>query len=273
MQHSQFEVFGDGDFSGPTVTVLRAHEDPGARGQRIATSLGASMTVFVLPPRRDDCAWRLRMFTPNRELPLSTKGAFAAAASLGLDEVVFEQGVIAVGVRRDGDRYAMTVTRPVINGRPVEDRALAASAFGLDVSDLADGLPVQSASCGWLTVQVPVRDADALARAAIHPGPWQRMIEKAKPVGAVLFVPTAEGPVRARVLVPRASDDAGSGLALASTAVWLVRFGVRPAGPAQGFSFEQGGARVEVTVEGDASRDDAVTVYGRCRRVGDGAFA
>lgn len=276
---SLVEVFAQAPLDGATVAVVRASHDPGPRAQRIAASLGASATVFVLPPRRDDCEHRLRVLTPWRELPLSAKGAFAAAAALGLDRAVaFEQGVIRTVVSPaempDGAMgWALPVSRPVINGRPVEDRSLAASAFALDASELAEGLPVQSASCGWLTVVVPVATRDALARATLQPALWQRVIEKAKPFGAVAFVPSPEGDVAVRCLVPRAGDDVGTGLACASLAAYLVRFGVRAPGPKQRLTFEQGSARVHVVIDGLGDRDDATHVLGRAAPVGGGWLA
>lgn len=270
------DVFGQGPLEGATVAVVRATDDPGPLAQRIAASLGASATVFVLPPRRDDCERRVRVLTPWRELPLSAKGAFAAAAALGLDRpIALEQGVIRTVVSPspmpDGATgWALPVARPVINGRPVEDRGLAASALALDASDLSEGLPVQSASCGWLTVLAPLTTRDALARATLQPALWQRVIEKAKPFGAVAFVPSPEGPVAVRCLVARAGDDTGTGLACASLAAYLVRFGVRPAGPHQHITFEQGSARVHVVIDGLGDHDDATHVLGRATPIGGG---
>jgi PhzF family phenazine biosynthesis protein len=273
---SLVDAFGHGPLEGATVAVVQAADDPGPLAQRIAASLGASATVFVLPPRRDDCERRVRVLTPWRELPLSAKGAFAAAAALGLDRpIALEQGVIRTVVSPspmpDGAMgWALPVARPVINGRPVEDRTLAASALALDPSDLSEGLPVQSASCGWLTVMVPVATRDALARATLQPALWQRVIEKAKPFGAVAFVPSPEGPVAVRCLVPRVGEDPGTGLACASLAAYLVRFGVRPAGPHQRITFEQGNARVHVVIDGLGDHDDATHVLGRATPMGGG---
>ncbi len=270
------EVFGRGALEGATVAVVRAPNDPGPRAQRVAAALGVSATAFVLPARRDDCEHRLRVLTPQRELPLSAKAALAAAEALSLDHpVTFEQGVIRTVVSRaetpaGEPAWAMPVSRPVLNARPIEDRALAASALGLDAGDLAAGLAVQSASCGWLAVLVPVATRDALSRATIQPALWQQMIEKAKPFCAVAFVPAGDGEVPVRCLAARASDDRGTGLACASLAAYLVRYGVREARARQSITFAQEGAAVHVTIDGAGDRDDAVRVVGRCARVGDG---
>lgn len=259
---SRVEVFALAQLPAPSVGVAALAIDPGADLRPTPEELSAfelSAMVYVLPPRRDDCERRVRTFVAHRELPLSAKGSLAAAALLDVKGAArFEQGVIATEVTRARDRngspvWALPVDRPVINGRPVEDRALAASAFGLDENDLAGGLPVQSVSCGWLSVLVPVGSPGALARASIEAPRWQRVIEKAKPVYAVLFVPTREGPVPMRCLSPGVTEDVGTGLAGASVAAWLARFGVRPAGETS-TEIHQGSARIRVDLDGPVAR-------------------
>jgi PhzF family phenazine biosynthesis protein len=254
---TRVEVFGLAHHRSPTVGAVSLPSDasPDLRPTpEELTALGLAAMVYVVPPRRDDCAHRVRTFIAQRELPLSAKGSLAAAALLDVDDVTrFEQGVIATEVVRAADRngaarYTLPVARPVINGRPVEDRALAASALGLDETDLAEGLPVQSVSCGWLTVLLPLASHDALARATLDAPLWQRVIEKAKPVCAVAFVPSHEGPISMRCLVANAPDDAATGLAGASVAAWLARFGVRPHDGET--LITQGDAHLEIALDG-----------------------
>jgi trans-2,3-dihydro-3-hydroxyanthranilate isomerase len=230
---SLVEVFATHRHEGATVVVFPEGEALVSHAQRMATTLGASAVVLVLPPRREDCTHRIRVFTPTRELPLSAKGAIAAAEVVANgDTIAFEQGVIATLAQQtrtpDGaSGWSMPVDSPVINGRAIEDRALVCSALGLEENELVAGLPVQSVSCGWLSLAVPVRSSEILAKVAAHPVAWQRVIEKAKPYGTAVFVPTAEGEVPMRFVVTRAADDMGTGLACASVAEYLRRFGVR----------------------------------------------
>lgn len=269
------ETFATEAYGGATVAVVQGG-DPGPRGQAIAAALGCAATAFVLPPRREDCEARVRVFTPRRELPLSVKAAIAVAEVLGASaEVAIEQGVIRTVARREGAaRWSMALPRPVLGSIPIDNRALAASALGLAEDDLDAGLPIVSASCGVLMVVAALRSREAVARAAVQPALWQRLIEKAKPFGAVLVGPAAEGDVALRCLRAAEGDDVGTGVAGASTAVFLLRHGVRAAAARQVVRFEQrDGTRravVDVAVDGMGDRDDAVRVMGDVARVGQG---
>ena len=265
-------TFTRGGHHGALVGLAELDGDASAELRPTAEELahlGLHAMVYVAPPRRDDCTRRLRTFTAQRELPLSSKAPLAAAVALGVtDTAHFEQGVIATEIARSDDingvaSWTLPVARPVINGRPVEDRALAASALGLDVSHLAQDLPVQSVSCGWLSVLVPVESVEALSRAKLDTVLWQRVIEKAKPVYAVAFVPSREGPVPMRCLVANASDDEGTGLAAASVTEWLTRFGVRPL-DGRVTEVTQAQSRVRVALDGAIAR-----ITGTAKLVGE----
>jgi len=269
------ETFGAAPFAGATVAVLRG-DDPGPRAQAIAAGLGCAATVFVLPPRREDCEVRARVFTPRRELPLSVKGAMAVAEVLGASaEIAIEQGVTRTVVRREGDgRWSVALPRPVLGTIPIDRRALAAAAIGVGEDDLDGGLPLLSVSCGVLMLVVALRSREAVARAAAQPALWQRLIEKAKPYGAVALGPAGEGEVALRCLRAGEGDDLGAGEACASAAVYLLRQGVRAAAARQTLRFEQrDGPRcavVDVSVEGMGDRDDAVRVAGDVTLAGRG---
>lgn len=256
------EVFGVALRAGASVGVAELDRDPGNGLRPTPDELaahGLSAMVYVVPPRRDDCERRLRTFVAQRELPLSAKGSLAAAARLSVaSRARFEQGVIATEVCRASDRngaaqWTLPVDRPVINGRPIEDLALAASAMGLDAADLAHGLPVQSVSCGWLSVLFPLASEAALVRASLDLAQWQRTIEKAKPVYAVAFVPTREGPVPMRCLAAGAPEDQGTGVAGASVAAWLARFNVRAADKVH-VELHQAHTRIAVDLDGPVAR-------------------
>lgn len=269
------EVFSSEPFGGATVAVV--HGDPGDRAQRMAAGLGCAATVFVLPARRDDCGARAKVLTPRRELPLSVGAAMAVAEALGGDALSLELGVTRTDLRRvEGTRWSVSLARPVLGTMPLHDRSLAAAAVGLDATDLVDGLPVLSASCGVPWLVFPLRSQEALQRAEVDSAPWRRLVEKAKPYGAVLLVPTGQGVLSSRAVLPGGPDDLATGFGGAVSAVYLWRYGVRPAGV--GWPLEvvasDGVRRVlqEVTVEGLGDRDGGLRVSGEVVRIGEATF-
>lgn len=269
------EVFASEPFGGATVAVI--HGDPGERAQRVAAGLGCAATAFVLPARRDDCGARARVFTPRRELPLSVGAAMAVAEALGGDALSLELGVTRTDLTRVAEaRWSVSLARPVLGALPLHDRALAAAALGLDARDLVEDLPLLSASCGVPMLVLPLRSEEALLRAEVEPSLWRRTVEKAKPFGALLLVPSRQGRVSLRCVLPGAPDDLATGVGGAVAAVYLVRHGVRPASVWQslGCVAWDGVRRIaqEVTVDGVGDRDGAVRVLGEVTRVGEGMF-
>lgn len=65
----QVDVFTERLFGGNPLAVFPSGEGlSDGEMQAIAQEMNLSETVFVLPSTRSDCASRLRIFTPSREL-------------------------------------------------------------------------------------------------------------------------------------------------------------------------------------------------------------
>src|SRR5580704_11157949 len=68
----QVDVFATTPFSSnPVAVVLAANELDTAMMQRIANWTNLAETTFVLRPESDEADYRLRIFTPSRELPFA----------------------------------------------------------------------------------------------------------------------------------------------------------------------------------------------------------
>jgi len=86
----QVDVFTDRPFRGnPVAVVLDADRLDGAAMQRIARWTNLSETTFVLRPTDPAADYRLRIFTPDRELP------FAGHPTLGSAHAVLAAGRVA----------------------------------------------------------------------------------------------------------------------------------------------------------------------------------
>src|SRR5438445_7416592 len=84
----QADVFTDTVFGGnPVAVVPDAGDLDGWEMQKIAREMNLSETVFVLPPTDPSAEYRLRFFTPVREIPFAGHpviGAFYVLAHLGV---------------------------------------------------------------------------------------------------------------------------------------------------------------------------------------------
>jgi trans-2,3-dihydro-3-hydroxyanthranilate isomerase len=111
------DVFSDRAFGGNQLAVF-----PDAAGiadetmQQLAREFNFSETTFVLPPSDPSSTCRVRIFTPNQELPFAghpTVGTAAVLASLrGEKQFVFEEGIGPVAVVVDGELIRFHLRSP-----------------------------------------------------------------------------------------------------------------------------------------------------------------
>ncbi|HEX8362678.1 MAG TPA: PhzF family phenazine biosynthesis isomerase [Longimicrobium sp.] len=241
-RYHTLDVFTDRPFGGNPLAVF-----PDARGlsawqmQSVARELNLSETVFVLPAEAGGTR-RVRIFTPGGELPFAGHPTVGTAILLvalgevpaedGEVEVVLEEGVgpVPVVVRvRGGKAEFARFTAPQAPEflPPPPAPAELAAALGLDVADLADA-PWEPAvvSCGVPFTVIPLRDADALARARLDPAAWERVLAGSGGPHVYPVVPAAPGgTVRVRMFSPTMgiAEDPATGAAAAALGGYLAR--------------------------------------------------
>src|SRR5438874_5816109 len=95
----QVDVFTDRVFGGnPLAVFLDGRGLSDGEMQAIAREMNLSETTFVLPATRPDCAARVRIFTPAREIPFAghptvgTAWVLATRGRLGNGRTALEEG-------------------------------------------------------------------------------------------------------------------------------------------------------------------------------------
>ncbi|MBW0101705.1 PhzF family phenazine biosynthesis protein [Pseudonocardia sp. KRD291] len=163
------DVFTDRPYAGnPLAVVHDAHDLTTEQMQAVAAEFGLSETAFTLPVTDPSADYRVRIFTPARELP------FAGHPSVGTAWVLARDGVIAAGsrvqecgagllpVEVDADGARVTGGTPVA-GEDL-DAGLLATAVGLELDDVDGAAAPGVAGAGVDYAFLLVRD-DAVARA------------------------------------------------------------------------------------------------------------
>jgi PhzF family phenazine biosynthesis protein len=255
------DVFGAEAFAGNPVAVVRLqHEIDAALMLRVTRWLNLSETSFLLPPTDLAADYRVRIFTPARELPfaghptLGTCHAWLHAGGVPRDEhvVVQECGAGLVRVRRDGAALAFAAPA-VIRAGAVEDEKLREIAQVLRIES-AEIVAAQWVDNGPGWVAVMLASADAVL--AVEPAP--RHSER---IDLGVVGPYPEGHARAAAYEIRAffSDPFGGlvedpvcGSLNASVAQWLIREGkaTAPYQVTQGSRLNRDG-RIAVSQGGD----------------------
>ena len=163
---TQVDVFTAEPLQGNPLAVVHAADDLNEEQMRaLARWTNLSETAFLLTPTDARADYRVRIFTPQRELPFAghpTLGSchawLAAGGQPRGDEIVQECGVGLVRIRRDGQRLAFAAP-PLRRSGPVEAAVLAQIARSLHVEPAAirasqwvDNGP------GWVAVMLATRE-------------------------------------------------------------------------------------------------------------------
>jgi len=229
---TQLDVFTDTPLRGNPLAVV--HEAQGlsdAQMQAFARWTNLSETTFLLPPSDAAADYRVRIFTPDRELPFAghpTLGSCQAWLAAGgqprsADEVVQQCGVGLVRIRRDGTRLAFAAP-PLRRSGPVEPevlaqivRSLRIPADAIRASNWVDNGP------GWVAVMLGSRD-EVLA---LQP---DFMTMRGLELGVVAPWSGGEAQFEVRAFVPSLGvpEDPVTGSLNAGLAQWLIGAGLAP---------------------------------------------
>lgn len=229
---TQLDVFTAEPLKGNPLAVV--HDAAGLSDAQMAAFArwtNLSETTFLLPPTEPGADYRVRIFTPDRELPfaghptLGSCHAWLAAGGLAhdADEVVQQCGVGLVRIRRDGSRLAFAAP-PLRRHGAVDEATLAQIARSLRIpreairaSNWVDNGP------GWVAVMLGSRD-EVLA---LTPD-FAAMGELE--VGVVAPWHGGEADLEVRAFVPTLGvpEDPVTGSLNAGLAQWLIGAGLAP---------------------------------------------
>lgn len=240
----------------PLAVVLGADAISESQMRAFAHWTNLSETTFLLSPTDPGADYRVRIFTPEGELPFAghpTLGSCHVWLSAGGkprgDVVVQQCGVGLVRVKRDGERLAFAA--PPLRRSGVPDAAmLDRIAAGLRIAPTAirasqwiDNGP------GWVAVMLGTR-AELLALRPDYPA------LDGLALGVIAPSDGADAPTgvqfEVRGFVPRGAEDPVTGSLNAGLAQWLIGAGIAPHRyvASQGTALGRAG-RVHVTKSGD----------------------
>jgi trans-2,3-dihydro-3-hydroxyanthranilate isomerase len=169
------DVFAARRYSGnPLAVVVAEHAMSDEAMQQLATEINYSETTFVDPKPDGNGAYRVRMFTPAREI------AFAGHPILGtawvvrdhiqhqkVDSVLLTLPASRISVTFKDDEGVAWFSAPPISLGTVCSRELMAAALQIFPDDIEPGLPVQQVSAGTSALIVPLCNLDALRRSKL----------------------------------------------------------------------------------------------------------
>jgi len=296
----QVDVFTERPFGGNPLAVFPDAEGLSAEEmQQLAKEMNLSESTFVLPSRAPGADFKVRIFTPARELPFAghpVVGTHWVLAHLGRVELrepvtrmCFELGVgvlpadlHVVGGRVE--RVVMTQGRPSFHA-VLEDVGELAAALELPPEAItATGLPVQVVSTGLPQMMVPVRglaEVQRLAADRLDLATLARVCRAAGTDCVMVFTfetESSEATVHTRMFAPSLGvpEDPATGSANGALGAYLVHHrAVAVSEPTTCITSEQGlelGRPSRLYVEVDSSEGEiaAVRVGGQVVAIAEG---
>ncbi len=267
------DVFTDTPLQGNGAAIFTdADGVDDATMQRLARELNLSETVFALAPRSGGDA-RIRIFTPNSELPFAGHPTLGSAFVLAGDRtrIAIETGagIVPLTLEREGGRVVfgrMSQPLPTIAPFDAAPELFAALALARSL------LPLEVYVNGPRTVFVALEDE--LAVAALAPN-MQALIPLAANI--CCFAPAAGGDWKARVFGPALGvpEDPATGSAAGPLALHLARHGAIAFG--QEIVIRQGAeilrpSVLHARVDGSRQQIERIEVGGAAVIVARGAF-
>jgi trans-2,3-dihydro-3-hydroxyanthranilate isomerase len=296
----QVDVFADQPFGGNPLAVF-----PEAAGldtttmQRIAREMNLSETTFVFAPDQPGADFKVRVFTPEVEMPFAghpVVGTHWTLVHLGKvkpqEPVTTVRFALGVGIRaaalhvRDGKvtRVVMDHQKPQFFGVANADQvARLEKALGLAAGAVQDtGWPVQVVSTGIRQLFVPVRSLKDVQE--LHPnrqdiGALSRLCQELDPVercsGCVMVLTretvSPDSHVHTRMFAPGAGipEDPATGSASGGLGAYLVENRIiRATPPMTAMIAEQGiemgrPSRINIEVDGEPGKLGMIRVGGQ----------
>jgi trans-2,3-dihydro-3-hydroxyanthranilate isomerase len=238
--------------------------------QKIARELNLAETAFVLPATRQDCAARVRIFTPTKEMAFAGHPTIGTAFVLLQENIVprdssdfiLEEQVGPVPLRVEAGRRPLIWLRmPPVREEKFYDSAVCARALRLEPQDLLPMNP-QRLSAGNPTVVVAAKDKAAVDRAWLDSAGLKTLKGAENESFCVFqFASTPDG-TYSRMFAPEygISEDPASGSCMGPLAVYMMRHDLIPNAGDTRFVNEQGtkmGRRslLHVEVRGKSAAD------------------
>jgi trans-2,3-dihydro-3-hydroxyanthranilate isomerase len=268
------DVFTDRAFGGNPLAVFR---EPGALDaktmQAIAKELHLSETTFLFKPSSAAADHRVRIFTPDAELPFAGHPTLGTAYVLtdGKDGTTrLEEGVGIINVAIREGFVQMEQPLPTFTGTTITRKA-AADALGIAVEEIRSDVPIQIGSSGIAFLFIPLANLKAVRRAR-------------RPTGlegnVYVFAMSAERPgsqAHGRMFAEGlgVSEDPATGSAQGPLGAYLVAHELVQAAPTTRIRVEQGfeigrPSILDIEVDRAGPAVTAVRVGGRCVFIGGG---
>lgn len=192
------DVFAEKPYCGNQLAVVVGTEAlPDETMQQIALEMNFSETTFVTSEPEDNGGYRVRIFTPAREIAFTGHPILGTAwvlrhhvaaelcAQIKLNLAV-GQVPVEFEYSDDGREVVWFIAPPISLGE-ISTAEPFAAALGLSVDDIETSTPIQIVSAGTPAVIIPLCSLDALRRSKLNLEAYATLADKGFPPLIYLF--------------------------------------------------------------------------------------
>lgn len=192
------DVFAESAYTGNQLAVVVCEVPlPDATMQQIAAETNYSETTFVTPEPEQNGGYRVRIFTPAREIAFAGHPILGSAwvlrhhvlpratASIRLN-LALQQTPVEFEQPAEGEDLAWFLAPPATLGPSCAAEPMA-SALGISPEDIDVEFPVQQISSGTSAMIVPLRSLDALRRSMLDIDAYTGLASEGFPPLVYLF--------------------------------------------------------------------------------------
>ncbi len=255
--------------------------------QKIAREMNLSETTFVFPPDKSDADFKVRIFTPGREIPFGGHPTIGTADVLKqagvlptpLDSVTFEMGVGNVSVSWENGIAFMQQPLPEFQP-PLASLHTLETTLSEASGALETRLPVQVVTTGFPALLVPLSRLDSLQALALNQAALKEVLGAVDMLYAFcLETESVETQVHARGFAPFIGipEDPATGSVAGALGAYLLEHLVFGEGDSLSIRIEQGlemgrPSRIEVETKKTGDEFTSVRVGGQSALVIEGVL-
>ena len=284
----QIDVFTDQVFGGNPLAVF---PEPGnleeAVHLKIAREMNLSETTFIYPTENPKADFKIRIFTPGKEIPFAGHPTLGTAHILwetgeidpAVKSVVLEMGAGLINVSKIDKTLYMEQPLPSF-GETVKAVAQVAKALSIDPGDIDSRYPIQFVSTGFPALYVPLTNMKAIQKVELN----LSVLREVLGLVDMIYVFTGETlessfTVHSRAFAPFIGipEDPATGSAGGALGAYLVRHSViENLDPSaivieQGFEMERP-SLIQVSVGKTDEEIDSIKVGGQAITVLEGSL-
>lgn len=286
-EYQRIDVFTQTPFCGKPVTVFtNATGLTDVHMQQIARELNSNDTAYVFPAETAEHDYRVRIFSPRREVPSTGRPTIGTAFALGGEtrgrsRLVFEapEGPVSTSMLSPMTTVKQAIPEP---GSVYREPGVVPGVLSLDANDIRQDVPVQAYAATIPFLIVPLKSEDALARVQFRREIWERTLRRFEASILLLFVINEQSTTRdasVRVLFPQRDpiEDAATEAAAGPLVRYITDHGLRTKPAGNSWVLAQGHAmgrpsEIYVFPEWSDGRLDQLRVGGQCVKVGQGTL-